>query len=239
MKIVKSGETKPRFTGLSHPAGLAIETYNCRMNGTSGIPEFPRLDPATPAFWDVRFESDFMPWDQGAVPQCLAEYVARSIGEKMKPKRVLIPGCGAAYEARLFLENHWAVTAIDFSPAAVAHAQKVLGPLGANVREADFFGPALAADRFDIVYERAFLCALPIRLRSAWAERVSRLLAPGGRLIGFFYFDTGEKGPPFGIEPIALHELLAENFELVEETEPTDSIPVFAGREKWQVWQRR
>lgn len=179
-----------------------------------------------------------MPWDQGAVPQCLADYVARN----PEPKRALIPGCGSAYEARLLLETKWPVIAIDFSPVAVAHAQKALGPLGATVREADFFGPAiesLAAERFDVIYERAFLCALPVKLRAAWAARVADLLAPGGRLIGFFHFDQTERGPPFGIDPGTLVSLLSANFELLEEMTPTDSIPVFAGKEKWQVWLRK
>ena len=205
------------------------------MSSSSGNPEFPRHDPATPAFWDVRFEADFMPWDQGAAPQCLADYVAHHPA----PKRALIPGCGSAYEARLLLRANWLVTAIDFSPVAVAHARKILGPLGANVKEADFFGHEVADERFDVIYERAFLCALPIMLRTAWAERVSRLLLPGGRLMGFFYFDQTGKGPPFGIDTDTLTSLLTKNFELIEDIAPTDSIPVFAGKEKWQVWQRR
>lgn len=227
MVKVKNDGTKPRFT--------AAAPYNSRMSPPPNVPEFPRHDPATPAFWDVRFEADFMPWDQGAVPQCLADYVVRH----PEPQRALIPGCGSAYEARLLLEAKWAVTAIDFSPAAVAHAQRILGPLGANVRELDFFGPPVAAERFDVIYERAFLCALPIKLRSAWAERVASLLPSGGRLIGFFYFDQTERGPPFGIDPGTLNSLLSTNFELLEELAPTDSIPVFAGKEKWQVWRRR
>jgi hypothetical protein len=209
--------------------------YNPLMSSASGNPSFPRHDPATPAFWDVRFEADFIPWDQGAVPQCLADYIAR----QPAPKRTLIPGCGSAYEARLFLDANWPVTAIDFSPVAVAQARKILGPLGASVREVDFFGDTMAAERFEAIYERAFLCALPTKLRIAWAAQVSRLLLPGGRLFGFFYFDQTAKGPPFGIDPETLTSLLSKDFELIEVRVPTDSIPVFAGKEKWQVWQRR
>jgi len=204
------------------------------MNNAA-IPEFPRLDPATPAFWDARFQADFTPWDQGAVPQCLADYVARH----PEPRHTLIPGCGSAYEVRLLREARWPVTAIDFSPAAVAKAQKILGPLGANVHEADFFGPQLAADQFEIIYERAFLCALPPKLREQWAQSVARLLARGGRLLGFFYFDQTAKGPPWGIPQKELAALLSANFDLLEEQPPADSIAVFAGKEMWQVWQRK
>ena len=199
------------------------------------VSEFPRLDPATPAFWDARFDASFTPWDQGAIPYCLADYVGRF----PEPKRVLIPGCGSAHEARLFLQKNWSVDAIDFSTAAVTRAKAILGPLGASVREADFFGPEIASERFDIIYERAFLCALPVNLREAWAKRIAMLLPRDGALIGFFYFDLSIKGPPFGIDAKALSTLLETDFELSEEREPTDSIPVFAGKERWQVWRRR
>ena len=176
-----------------------------------------------------------MPWDQGGVPHCLAEYVARDPA----PRRVLIPGCGSAHEAKLFLANKWRVDAIDFSAAAVLRAKKVLGPLGATVREADFFGESLAHEHFDVIYERAFLCALPATLRREWAVRVASLIQPGGKLIGFFYFDSSVKGPPFGIEAGTLSKMLSPQFELMQELTPVDSIPIFAGKERWQVWQRR
>jgi hypothetical protein len=54
----------------------------------------------------------------------------------------------------------------------------------------------------------------------------------------FFYFDQTEKGPPFGIDAKSLNGLLSKNFELLENVVPKDSIAVFEGKEKWQVWQR-
>ena len=195
---------------------------------------FPKHDPATPAFWDARFDAAYTPWDHGAVPKCLIEYVTQSSG----PRKVLIPGCGSAYEVRFFAEHGWNITAIDFSPAAVARAKQFLGTLGTHIREADFFGEVINQERFDVIYERAFLCALPRRLWGAWAERVAQLIPPDGFLVGFFFFDAGEKGPPFGIGRGQLLELLSPHFTLIAESEPADSIAIFAGREKWQVWQR-
>lgn len=115
----------------------------------------------------------------------------------------------------------------------------MLGELGGLVHEADFFGPTLAPGMFDVIYERAFLCALPVRMRAAWAARVAELLPAGGLLIGFFFFEAGERGPPFGIGRDELVGMLSGPFELIEEKSPADSIPVFQGKEKWMVWQRR
>ena len=204
------------------------------MMSSALIPTFPKDDPASPAFWNARFDADFTPWDQGGVPHFVVDYVTQNPAAKS----VLIPGCGSAHEVRFFADLGWDITAIDFSPAAVARAKQLLGKVGSHVREDDFFGDALSQERFDIIYERAFLCALPRSRWPAWATRIAQLIPPSGRLIGFFFFDANEKGPPFGIAPADLIELLSPHFDLIEESVPTDSIAIFAGKERWQVWQR-
>ena len=198
-------------------------------------PTFPKHDPASPAFWDARFDADFTPWDQGGVPQSLVNYITQN----PLPKKLLIPGCGSAHEVRFLAGLGWDVTAIDFSPAAVARARKLLGELGNHVREEDFFGETLGREHFDAIYERAFLCALPRPLWSEWAARIVQLIPPDGRLFGFFFFDANEKGPPFGASQAEVAQLLSPHFDLIEDSVPTDSITVFAGKERWQVWLRR
>ena len=70
--------------------------------------------------------------------------------------------------------------------------------------------------------------------------RVAELVKAGGLLAGYFYFDEGERGPPFALHSQAeLHGLLAQAFERIDDAPATDSIPVFAGKERWQVWRRR
>jgi hypothetical protein len=198
-------------------------------------PEFAKHDPATPEFWNVRFDANFTPWDQRGVPQCLRDYLLAH----PRPQKVLIPGCGAANEVKHFLACKWAPTAIDFSPAAVAQARTQLGPLASYVREDDFFGGTIRPGDFEVVYERAFLCALPRRLWADWSKRVAELIPHGGRLIGFFFEDDIPKGPPFGLQRGELEQLLSPMFTLLEKKIPPDSIPVFAGKESWQVWVRK
>jgi hypothetical protein len=64
------------------------------------------------------------------------------------------------------------------------------------------------------------------------------LLGPGGLLAGFFYFADEPKGPPFGARPEELAALLAPWFGRGGDLEVEDSIALFRGRERWQVWQR-
>lgn len=198
-------------------------------------PTFPKSDPAGPEFWDQRYEARFVPWDAGRVPARLKAYVAGAA----HPRRVLVPGCGSAWDVRCFAASGWEVVGIDFSREALAAAAAVLGPHAERVRRADFFAP-IAEAPFDVVYERAFLCALPRRLWADWARRVAQLVPAGGDLAGFFHFDAGERGPPFPLRDRAeLAALLQPAFECVEDLEVTDSIAVFAGRERWQVWRRQ
>jgi len=198
-------------------------------------PRFPKHDPAGAAFWEARYRERFTPWDAGRVPSRLREFVARSAS----PGRVLVPGCGAAYEVRFFADSGWDVEGIDFSAAALEAAAPVLGPWTRKARLADFFGAEVAGP-FALVYERAFLCALPRGLWNAWAERLAGLIPAGGHLAGFFYLDReAVGGPPFALHDDAeLRSLLEPHFARVEDAEVTDSIPVFVGKERWQVWQR-
>lgn len=198
------------------------------------IPNFPRRDPAGAEFWDLRYGARFVPWDAGRVPARLAAFAAAWQG----PRKVLVPGCGSAHDVAFLAAAGWDVLGIDFSDGALEAARAVLGPYATRVRHADFFAP-IAEAPFDVVYERAFLCALPRRLWADWGRRVGELVPRGGVLAGFFYFDEGERGPPFPLHAQdELDALLKHAFERTEDATVDDSIPVFAGKERWQIWRR-
>ena len=190
--------------------------------------------PEHPDFWNKRFGEGVTPWDAGKTPAALADFAAR----QPAPLNTLIPGCGSAWEAAHLAGLGWPVTALDFSPAAVAAARKVLGNTAVDLICADFFSFSPRRP-YQLIYERAFLCALPRKLWVDWSRRVAGLLPPGCLLAGYFFVCDQPKGPPFGILPAQLDELLAANFVRIEDAAVDDSIPVFAGRERWQVWRRR
>lgn len=191
-------------------------------------------DSSLPGFWDTRYRGGVTPWDAAGIPQRLHSWLQAHKARL----HVLIPGCGKGYEVRAFAEQGHDVVAIEFSDAAIEAARRELGALCERVRKADFF--AFEAEPFDLIYERAFLAALPRRLWPQWAARIAELLRPGGELAGFFYFDDNQRGPPFGISQERLAGLL-QDFRLVDDQgiPPEESIPVFQGKERWQVWRRR
>ena len=203
----------------------------------------PEQRPEHPDFWCKRFGEGVTPWDAGRVPNAFADFIAR----QPVPRNTLIPGCGSAWEALHLAERNWPVTALDFSPAAVATAREILGAAATmettagpkvDLVCAGFFSFAPRRP-YQLIYERAFLCALPRKMWADWGRRVAELLPTGGLLAGYFFLCDQPKGPPFGILPAQLDELLQANFIRVEDVAVDDSIPVFSGRERWQVWQRR
>jgi hypothetical protein len=197
------------------------------------MPTFQTRDSSAAAFWTERFEQQFMPWDSGGVPADLQQFVRQAPA----PRVTLIPGCGSAYELGYLSDAGWDVTAIDFSEAAVAAAKAIVGPWATRVVHADFFtfAPPKAPE---FIYERAFLCALPPVKWPAIARRWAALLPAGGLLGGFFFHGDTRTGPPFGAQPEQLHALLAPDFEKIDDRPVTDSIPMFAGKERWQLWRR-
>lgn len=194
---------------------------------------FDSRDPLAPEFWSERFEKNFTPWDRAGVPKALQDFVASA----PHPLSTLIPGCGSGYEVACMAEAGWDVTAIDFSSAAVEAARRLQPRHAARIVQADFFSfePTRPPD---LIYERAFLCALPRDKWPAIVQRWANLLQPGALLAGFFFFDEALKGPPFGASAGTLEALLTPYFDRVDDQAVSDSVAVFAGKERWQVWRR-
>lgn len=189
-------------------------------------------DSSRPDFWETRYRDHVTPWDAGRVPQDLIAHAAKLDAGA----RILIPGCGSAYEALFLAERGFDVVAIDFSPAAVEAAKKLMGRFADRVRLADFFDFD-AGGAFDVIYERAFLCALPPKMWPDYPGRCAELLGPAGVIAGFWFFGETPRGPPFGMTQAALDALLQPRFGRIEDKPVTDSIEVFRDKERWQVWK--
>ena len=190
-------------------------------------------DSNQPDFWTARYAAGKTPWDFGGVPSALKSFLERSSA----PVRVLIPGCGSGYEIQAFHAAGYDVSAIDFSPAAVEQAKRVLGSLAERVVLGDFFTHDFGQRRFDLIYERTFLCSMTPPRWPEYVDRTADLLLPGGRLIGvFLYGQRSSSGPPFSITEPEAEQLFKKRFELVRSEPMTDSLHLFRDMERWQEW---
>lgn len=191
-------------------------------------------DSSLSSFWDSRYQQQVTPWESGQLPAGFAALVQPLLS---RVHSVLLPGCGSGYEVSYLQRQGLQVAAIDFSAEAVALARQQLGPLAELVRQADFFSDEVDGS-WDWVYERAFLCALPPSRWPDYAEKMARLVKPGGYLAGYFFLRPTLKGPPFGAELARLQELFQPWFTLQLQTPVSSSLPVFAPDEYWLNWQR-
>ena len=190
-----------------------------------------QADSTQPDFWSERYDSGRTPWQLDYVPKQLGAFIrALPVGA-----RVLIPGCGGDWRTiRAFREAGHNVTAIDFSPVAVEQAGKALAEF--EVILGDFFTYDFGSRRFDIVYERTFLCSLPPPFWKKYVTRVAQLLQPTGRLVGFFLYGEESDPPPYPLSEASATNLFTGRFELIRTEAVPDSLPIFRGMEKWQEW---
>ena len=202
--------------------------------------------PSDPEFWNSRYLAGQTPWEFKGVPEHLRAFLKKKPARSKDPAplkrgRVLIPGCGSGYEIKAFADAGYEVTAIDFSPAAVERARKIAGPaLADRVMLWDFFNQLFEPQSFDLVYERTFLCSLPPERRTEYRDRVATLLKHGGMLVGYFYYNKPDPkaGPPYGFAWGTSDELFGRHFLLLKDEPVEDSVPLFAGRERWQEQRR-
>lgn len=231
----QAGDDRLPLSATRQPNQIQLD-----LSAIAFISDFPTsettMNCTDPEFWDERYRASRMPWDLNGVPPALIDYLSRAPDKGT----VLVPGCGSGYEVQAFHDFGWKPLAIDFSGAAIERARAVLGDNAAAVRCADFFTYDFG-DRFDLIYERTFLCSLPPERWPDYTRRMTELLEPGSRLAGLFAYGEESEPPPFPLTEAAAEALLGMDFTRVEDRAiPADrSLPLYAGKERWQVWQRK
>mmetsp|Transcript_19470 Transcript_19470/g.28279 ORF Transcript_19470/g.28279 Transcript_19470/m.28279 type:complete len:209 (-) Transcript_19470:171-797(-) len=139
-------------------------------------------------------------FDRLSVSPALVDLV--ETGVLKPPVKILLPGVGRGYEAVYLAKNGFDdVVGIDISPTALKEAQKYSednGVTGINYVQGDFFDPQVLTEKYDVIIDFIFKCALLPELHTQWATRINELLKPQGRLV-YFMFPLQEKegGPPF------------------------------------------
>lgn len=196
-------------------------------------------DTNSSEFWQSFYRAGETRWDLGG-PTPVFCRLAES-GD-YPPGKMIVPGAGRGYDARMFARHGFTVTAVDFAPEAVRDMH-LLAEEDAPVAilRADFFDlPQFFAGTFDYVLEYVMFCAIDPSRRAAYADAVARLLRPGGRFIGLvFPLSDHEGGPPFAVSSEELIGLLEDcGFSLEQREVPEDSIKPRKGREELVVMKK-
>ena len=111
------------------------------------------------------------------------------------------------------------------------------GALAERVILGDFFTHDFGECRFDLIYERTFLCSMAPPRWPDYINSMADLLSPGGRLVGIFlYGQPSMSGPPFPLTETQADQLFKRRFKLVRSEPLTDSLPLFRDMERWKEW---
>lgn len=191
-----------------HPYRLAI---GYAALGAGAWQNAPMPGP-TPDFWQAKFESNQTGWDRGDASPRLRHWLAENA---LTPCRIAVPGCGAGHEVVLLATSGFAVTGLDYTPAAVERTRAALAAREAQVDviEADVLAWTPPA-AFDAIYEQTCLCALHPDHWVTYANQLHSWLRPGGRLFALFMqavrpgAETGIiEGPPYHCDINAMRAL--------------------------------
>lgn len=180
------------------------------------------------AYWQQRYQQNQTGWDVGGITAPLKNYFDQL---ENKEQRILIPGCGNAYEAEyLHINGFKNVFVADVAKAPLQNfAARVPDFPEHHLLHQDFF---TLQSHFDLIVEQTFFCALNPSLRPSYARKCAELLQPEGKLMGLLFNTTFEsQGPPFGGNRQEYESYFAPYFEFLHFDTAYNSIPPRQGRE--------
>lgn len=170
--------------------------------------------------WSKKWDEGETPWDLGG-PHPATEYLTEEL-ERMLPrflegKKVLIPGAGRAHDSQVFLRKLAAVEAVDLSPKACELANKLYGSHASFSAICAEISDHVAESTYDVVFDRAMLCALSGQQRLAYVSAVTKGLKPGGVFLSvvFSAFKEQIEGPPFLVSEREVFEMFLGDFDLM------------------------
>ncbi len=186
-------------------------------------------------YWDKRWQEGETQWDIKGVSPEIEDYIS-SI--ENKDAKILIPGCGNAYEAKYFLKAGFTdITVVDISPTLCTKLEKKFGDSPEiKVICGDFFE---LEPCYDIILEHTFVSSMPPSVRAKYPGKIYELLCEDGFLFGLL-FDTEFpfEGPPFGGNKEEYENLFSPKFH-TEIKNAEKSIAPRAGNEVFVVFHKK
>ncbi len=179
-------------------------------------------------YWNNRYLQGLTGWDIGYASAPLVEYFNQL---KNKDLRILIPGCGNAYEAEYLIDNGFKnVFLIDWSDAALNNlSKKAPGISESHLFCEDFFEHA---GKYDLIVEQTFFCSIEPKKRSNYAKKAHEMLTAGGKLMGLLFDDPlFDDHPPFGGNKAEYAEYFKPYFKFRVFEKAFNSIKPRMGRE--------
>jgi SAM-dependent methyltransferase len=146
-------------------------------------------------YWQERYQTNQTGWDTGSITPPIKAFIDTLNDKSIK---ILIPGCGNAHEAAyLWQQGFKNIFLLDYAEEPLKKfSQQYPDFPQSQLLQKDFFQ---LDDKFDLILEQTFFCALDPQLRTSYVEKMHQSLRPDGKLAGLLFNCEFEKqGPPFG-----------------------------------------
>ena len=188
-------------------------------------------------YWNTRYQQKQTGWDIGYVSTPIKEYIDQL---KNKNLRVLIPGCGNAYEAKYLLDNGFTnITIVDISPLLTDTVSKSFTTAEhqrIQILTDDFFE---LKGEYDLIIEQTFFCAIDPSLRKEYVHHAAGLLAAKGKLVGLLFNRQFDNSPPFGGDENEYRQLFSSLFRIMCLEASKNSIPARVGSELFLIAEKQ
>jgi len=180
------------------------------------------------SYWDKKYIEQNTGWDISYVSPPIKAYIDQLTDKSIK---ILIPGCGNAYEGAYLYEQGFENTyLIDLSPTALNNFRKKFPKFpSTNIICGDVFEHF---ETYDLIIEQTFFCAINTNQRELYASHMSQILKPKGKLVGLlFKIQFNSDHPPFGGEVKDYLKLFEKHFNKVNIEDCYNSIKPRLGSE--------
>ena len=186
-------------------------------------------------YWESRYQKKEIGWDAGKITTPLKEYIDQLTNRDLK---ILIPGAGNGYEFDYLIQKGFKnIYVVDLAPTPLENIRNRNPQLKENIIQTDFFK---LNQKFDLIIEQTFFCALNPNLRSNYVLKMQEILNPGGKIAGLlFNFPLTEDGPPFGGSSEEYKYLFSETFKIKTLEKAYNSIKPRANKELFFIFDKK
>ena len=187
-------------------------------------------------YWEERYQNNEIGWDIGTISTPLKEYIDQIENKSLK---ILIPGAGNSHEFDYLMDNGFQnVFVLDFAQSPLDTIQKRVPNCNASqLIKSDFFEHE---NKYDLIIEQTFFCALDPSLRMNYVQKMKDLLNPDGKLAGLlFQLPLTEIGPPFGGSKSEYISLFETDFNIKTLETSHNSIKPREGNELFFIFTKK
>ena len=186
-------------------------------------------------YWENRYKKEETGWAIGSISTPIKTYIDQLTDKSLK---ILIPGAGNGYEFDYLIQKGFNnVTFIDIAKQPILELIERNPSKKSNIMECDFFK---LNEKYDLILEQTFFCALDPKLRKKYVEQMHHLLYPKGKLVGLLFdFPLTNEGPPFGGCTEEYYSLFERTFKIKTLTTSYNSIKPRENKELFFIFEAK